>query len=70
MRILRLLDKDVYVKAVILLEDTNDVSEIDTSFNAFKALDVTTMDEETLKAVAKWVRANRETLLEVIQVIE
>lgn len=70
MRILRLLDKDVYVSSVILLEDTNDISEIDTSFNAFKALDVMTMDEETLKAVAKWVRANRETLLEIVQVIE
>lgn len=69
MRILRLVDKDTYIEAIVLNCTNEWIEEIVITHNAFKAKDVTGLLYYDLNQTAEWVREHHNTLIEVVEVL-
>ena len=69
MKILSLLDKDVFIEAVIYNCTNEWIEEIVLTYNGFKALNVGNMSLQELSEISEYIKENETTLVEIREIL-
>ena len=73
MKVLSLLDKDVFIECVVVNSTNEYIEEIILTHNGFKAMDFTKECENKsplLKEISLWIYNHHNTLVEVKEILQ